>query len=115
VNRAEVTELLRYRRVLTGELFGEHHVEPWHEVLAVHDYGRIRARLVTLVRSGVTKIEVGHLTAGIKPPERDIPTHSPRGEEYLPWSDPRAQTAFRSGYRESTGREWAGDDPTGAR
>lgn len=118
MTRDEVVDILRTRLKLDAGTFGEHHVDAWHEVLRPHDHGRIRSRLVTLVRAGHGNVSLGDLTANIKPPEPDTPreryTHNANGEPYLPWSDPRAQAAFRRGYRQATGREWDGDDPTGA-
>lgn len=113
MNRGEVARLLEERRELTGMPFDTQgkKADAWYAILNVHDYGRIRARLRSLCGRG-EKPELNDLVAGIRPPEHDLPTHSNAGEEYLPWSDPRAQAAFRQGYFEATGREWTGDDPT---
>ena len=110
MTRDEVVELLRLRwRLTDGKLtFNDEKVDAWHSHLSRHDYGRLRARMTTTLA-----VTLQDLTSGIKVPERDAPTHSKSGEAYLGWSDPRAQAAFRKGYREATGREWAGADPLG--
>ena len=114
MTRDEVVDILRTRAKLEAGTFGEHHVDAWHEVLREHDHGRIRARLVTLVRAGAKAVHLSELVAGIKPPEKHEPervTHNHLGEPYLPWSDYRAQAAFMTGYREATGREWRDGNP----
>ena len=81
MTRDEVVEILRLRWKLTEQKFGDERADAWHEVLAHHDYARIRARLTTLVRQGQSSVELADLTAGIvtdRDEPRDIRPHPDR-------------------------------------
>jgi hypothetical protein len=129
LTRGDVEEILRLRYEFTKERWGDGTVDAWWDLLGDLDPAGVKRRLRELIRGGATHVPPGllaqGLTATVERAERRAAGDCDHGDspvgqrcqhcraELIGWNDPRAQAAFVNGYWESTGREWAGDNPTG--